>query len=294
MPKRGSTLQDLKDEDYDEGGPVMKRSRDSTSSQSQEPQQGSRTQRQAAAKCGDTLKGIAAEALSHVTPAKKQFPSSKHVPGSMDALRVSQRKRSSLAKNDSEEVKKLVDTSKAAEQEALLGTPDIILASSNALNITVHKLVQENGRLKAANTELVTANTRLIQDNDRMKKANAELATRVKTATQAKAKGEQDAYQANQDSEGRSSFLLTQVAEVQAQKNELRTKNKTLMEEKSGLIREQETLVARIKKLEAQVNSGKEQVAEVEKLRAEVKAKQALVDRYAKKISIIAGEAKLA
>lgn len=99
------------------------------------------------------------------------------------------------------------ELSKRPKAQGLINTPDILLAQSNAFNITAHKLVQGNGRLKIANTELNTANTKLTQDSDRFKKTNAELVTRAKTAIQAKAKCEQDGTQAKQDSESRSSFL---------------------------------------------------------------------------------------
>ncbi|KAK3704974.1 hypothetical protein LTR37_013491 [Vermiconidia calcicola] len=283
MPKRASALQDSEDEDYDEGGHVWKRSRSSTLSQSPEPQQGSRTQRPAA------VKGIATEAMSHISPAKKWFPSSEHAPGSMDALRESQRERSALAKNNPEEVKKLVDSPNVAKHEALINTPDILLAQPNAFNTTVHKLLQENGRLKTANTELTAENTKLTQDHDQLKNTNAELATRAKTAIQATAKCEQDAAQAKQDSEARFNFLAKQLAEA----NESQTKNETYMEDRSMWLWETSNLVARIGELEAQANSGKEQVAGVEELKAEIKVKQAVVDRLAKKLSNIAEEAKI-
>ncbi|KAK3723669.1 hypothetical protein LTR37_001550 [Vermiconidia calcicola] len=87
-----------------------------------------------------------------------------------------------IVTTDPEQLGKLVNSPKAARQEALINKPYIFLAQSKAFNITVHKLAQGNGRLKIDNTELITADTKLTQDNGRLKKTNAELVTRAKAA----------------------------------------------------------------------------------------------------------------
>ena len=53
-------------------------------------------------------------------------------------------------------------------QDRLLDTPEVILAQSNAHNIVVHKLVQENQRLKETVTNLTKQNENLEETQVRI------------------------------------------------------------------------------------------------------------------------------
>lgn len=75
--------------------------------------------------------------------------------GSSNGCAAARVERTSLGKATPESVKDLASSDNATKQDSLLGSPETMLAQSNAFNITFHRLVRENAELKQTNAELV-------------------------------------------------------------------------------------------------------------------------------------------
>ena len=98
---------------------------------------------------------------------------------------ASQVERTSLGKATPEVVKRVAASDTPTNQDALLANPEVMLAQSNAFNITVHRLVRENLELKKANAELLKKSISVEQESDGHRRSAVNL-TNEKSALKAR------------------------------------------------------------------------------------------------------------
>lgn len=157
--------------------------------------------------------------------------------------------RASLADLTPDGVKKRGSQAFTA-QDALLDTPEVLLAQANAFSITVHKLVEENTKLKGANAQLV-----------------AQL--RVDACEKAKIKQELDGCRST------SSGFADKEKAMRARMTELETKVKSQqgLEAENGKLKTEMALVK--KDVEAKEKTNKVQAARLERIKGMVNANDA-------------------